>query len=32
MTAAVDEVRTYTGALSNEHLAMISTPWTDLDL
>ncbi|WP_407560307.1 LamG-like jellyroll fold domain-containing protein [Streptomyces sp. 184] len=32
MTAAIDEVRTYTGALSEEHLALISSPWTNPDL
>ncbi|WP_309505408.1 LamG domain-containing protein [Streptomyces phytophilus] len=32
MTAAIDEVRTYTGALSDEHVAMIRGPWTDPDL
>ncbi|WP_326797531.1 LamG domain-containing protein [Streptomyces sp. NBC_01808] len=32
MTAAIDEVRTYTGALSKEQVAMIRGPWTDPDV
>ncbi|AUH41443.1 LamG domain-containing protein [Streptomyces sp. CMB-StM0423] len=32
MTAAIDEVRTYTGALSGEQVAMIRGPWTDPDV